>query len=263
MKKSKLLIALLALVLFIPSMVNALSVERVFTTLTDYLTPVEREELNYTETSEQVTIYLFRGEGCSHCKEFLDYLSTTLVKTHGAKFKLRAYEVWYNQANKELMNKAAQLFDEKPDGVPYIVIGNKSWMGFTDIYKAEIEKAIDEEYDKKDRFDILDEIKNQEKKEKEEKEKEKKKEDNYKKIDNCAREREKSEDAVAAVVLILILVSVGSGFLILLLVIFLICVAVSNSKKKKEIARLNVQMANLQNEVVELNKNKEKKNEKK
>jgi len=259
MKKSKILIILLALVLFLPSMVNALSVERVFTTLSDYLTPLEKEELNYTETSDQVIIYLFRGEGCSHCEEFLEYLTTELVKTHGKKFKLRAYEVWYNTDNKDLMNNAASLFEEKPDGVPYIVIGDKSWMGFTDFYKEEIAKAIDEEYVKDKKYDILDEIKKLETK----KEKEKNKPTDNKKYNKCDCETAKSEDAKVALMILLIGVTVGFGFLLLVLVIILICVAVSNSKKKKEIVRLNTQMMSLQDELIELNKTKEKKNEKK
>ncbi len=261
MKKSKILILLLALVLFIPSMVNALSVERVFTTLDDYLTPLEKEELNYTETSDQVIIYLFRGEGCSHCKEFIDYLTTSLVKTHGAKFKLRAYEVWYNKDNKNLMEKAAKIFDEKADGVPYIVIGKKSWKGYTDSYKVEIENAIDEEYGNYNKYDILDEIKKVEKEE----EKAKKETFEPKKTDKrkCERQVEESEAALSVSILLLVAVSIGSGLVILALIIGLICVGASNAKKKDEIVRLNLANINLQNEISDLSKTKEKKNEKK
>ena len=32
----------------------------------------------YTENDKQVTIYLFRGLGCTHCKDFLEFLNSNV-----------------------------------------------------------------------------------------------------------------------------------------------------------------------------------------
>ena len=141
MKKSSLLILIVALLLFVPKVVNALSVEREFSTLTDFFSEEQKSETDYAEKGDQVIIYLFRGEGCGHCKEFIEYLTTSLVKTHGNKFKLRAYEVWYATANKELMEDVADYFNINVNGVPFIVIGDQKWVGFSEDYKTEIENS--------------------------------------------------------------------------------------------------------------------------
>ena len=40
----------------------------------------------YVETDDQVTIYLFRGEGCIHCRNFLEFLNS-ITEEYGSKFK--------------------------------------------------------------------------------------------------------------------------------------------------------------------------------
>lgn len=134
MKKAKYLILLLVAALILPVSVFA-----------------EEEK-----DSKEVKVYLFRGEGCPHCQEAQEWFKS-IDEEHGSKFKIIEYETWYNEENAELMEKVAKAREEEAPGVPYIIIGNKSWNGFTDSYKNEILSEIDSEYQKdvSKRYDIM------------------------------------------------------------------------------------------------------------
>ena len=86
-------------------------------------------------------IYFFRGEGCPHCVEAEAWFQS-IEDEYGSYFKVIDYETWYNQENAELMKKVAKARGEEANGVPYIIIGDKSWMGFTQSYTDEMLKEI-------------------------------------------------------------------------------------------------------------------------
>ena len=106
------------------------------------------------EESKEVNVYFFRGEGCSHCAEAKAWFKS-IEEEYGSYFKIVDYETWYNQENAELMKTVAKARNEEANGVPYIIIGNQSWNGFTQSYgdemiekiKSEYEIAVDERYD--------------------------------------------------------------------------------------------------------------------
>ena len=125
---------------------------------------IEHDLSKYKETDDQITIYLFRGDGCGYCKSFLNYLNS-IVDEYGKYFKLVSYEVWTNNANAELMQTAAEILGDQANGVPYIIIGDQTFLGYSSNYNEAIESAIMDLYESNDRYDILEEI---EKKEKEE-----------------------------------------------------------------------------------------------
>ena len=56
------------------------------------------------------------------------------------------------------MNEVADIRKEEPGGVPYIIIGNQSWDGYTSSYDDEIIDKIKTEYkqDADSRYDIMD-----------------------------------------------------------------------------------------------------------
>ena len=114
------------------------------------------EETTATEENKEVTLYFFRGEGCSHCAEFEAWLQE-IEPEYGSLFEVKDYETWQNAENAELMAKVAETRGEEANGVPYIIIGNKSWNGFADEYKPEILAEIQELYEKdpEERYDIM------------------------------------------------------------------------------------------------------------
>ncbi len=118
---------------------------------------IEYDLKDYKETDDQVTIYLFRGKGCTVCKKFLTFLNS-IVPEYGKYFKLVSYETWNNPDNKELLNKVADFTGVANEGVPYIVIGDQVFGGYYSGYDEDIKKAIKDEYNKKTKYDVLEEM---------------------------------------------------------------------------------------------------------
>lgn len=103
----------------------------------------------------KVKVYLFRGEGCPHCEEALEWFDS-IEEEYGKYFSLVQYEVWNNRKNNELMQSVAVIMNDQVTGVPYIIIGQHSYKGFDkDKMSDEIIKYIMEEYakDESERYD--------------------------------------------------------------------------------------------------------------
>lgn len=105
---------------------------------------------------EKVDVYFFRGETCPHCQEAEEWFDSLDDKVK-AKFNIIDYEVWYNADNSKLMNKVANVFGDTSIGVPYIIIGDKTFIGFTESYEEAILSQIDTVYqmNKEDRYDVM------------------------------------------------------------------------------------------------------------
>lgn len=108
------------------------------------------------EESKEVKVYFFRGEGCSHCAEAEAWFQS-IEEEYGSYFQIIDYETWYNRENADLMQRVAKARGEEAKGVPYIIIGNQSWNGFTQEYGSEMIERIKSEFEKdvKDRYDII------------------------------------------------------------------------------------------------------------
>lgn len=138
MKKLKYLVLLLIAALIIPFTVYA-----------------EGEETT-SEESKEVKVYFFRGQGCSHCAEAEAWFES-IEEEYGSYFQIVDYETWYNNDNAELMQKVAKARGEEANGVPYIIIGNQSWNGFTESYESEMIAKIKSEFETNvsERYDIM------------------------------------------------------------------------------------------------------------
>lgn len=190
MNKIKYLVLALAFFVFIPFVafaeddVEESTTEEVETT----------EEAGEANTNE-VNVYFFRGQGCPHCEEAEEWFKS-IEEEHGSKFKIVDYETWYNEDNKEMFRKVLKarkeyVSDEESLGVPYIVVGNKSWNGFAENYSSEILDAINSEYAKadKDRYDIM------------------------KYIDSTEEKKESTSgnDAIALLLILVVVLGIGYG----------------------------------------------------
>ena len=114
---------------------------------------------NYKDDDKKVNVYIFRGSTCSHCFDAIDHFSS-IYKDEGKYFNVKTYEVWSNEDNNELMEKVAEKLGDEVSGVPYIVIGKKSWSGYASDYDEEIMNTIKEEYNKDKKNDVVTEITN-------------------------------------------------------------------------------------------------------
>lgn len=143
MKKIKFILVILFAVLFLPLAVFAEDKQT-------------REVTENTEAAEKVNIYFFHGDGCGYCASAKEFFAS-IQEEYGKYFELKEYETWYNTDNAELLEKVAKARDEEVSGVPYIVIGNKSWNGYSSDFDEEIKKAITSEYEKdsNSRYDVM------------------------------------------------------------------------------------------------------------
>lgn len=80
--------------------------------------------------SSDINAYLFWGNGCPHCAKEKTYLSEVL--DDHPRVKLNLYEIYYNQDNVQLMQDVAKALGVEASGVPFLVIGDKEFVGFAD-----------------------------------------------------------------------------------------------------------------------------------
>ena len=103
---------------------------------------------NAVSAQEKVNVYIFRGEGCPHCEEALEFFDKLSKDEEYSKYyNLKKYEVWYDEDNAKLMEKVASELNETASGVPYIVIGKKTFSGYSEETGEQIKIAIKEAYD--------------------------------------------------------------------------------------------------------------------
>ena len=115
---------------------------------------IELKNTKYAEDEKQATIYLFRGDGCHYCQNFLNFLNS-ISEEYGKYFKLVSFEVWSSQANSELMDKISLFMGSQASGVPYIIIGDKVFPGYAEEYDDGIKSAIKSLYESDEKYDVF------------------------------------------------------------------------------------------------------------
>lgn len=101
------------------------------------------EDIVYDEN--KVNIYFFWGNGCPHCEEEFKFLKS-IETEYGNYFTLNTFEVWYSKDNAKILEQFANAIGDEVSGVPYTIIGNKTFTGFSEKYKEQFLKAIKDQY---------------------------------------------------------------------------------------------------------------------
>ena len=118
----------------------------------------KKEEEKIT-CANDVNIYLFWGDGCPHCEGAIAFFES-IEKEYGHCFNLEKFEVWKDKENQKLMKKVGNYFGKEIKGVPFIIIGEETFSGYSsqlneDILKAIKNAANDEEY-----VDVIEKVQN-------------------------------------------------------------------------------------------------------
>jgi len=87
-----------------------------------------------------VAIYFFWGDGCPHCARAKPFLQELSQKYPGVE--IRAYEVWNSETNQALFTQMSAAYGFEPQGVPTFFIGERYWIGFSDVIAQEIEANV-------------------------------------------------------------------------------------------------------------------------
>lgn len=103
----------------------------------------------FADGKEKINVYLFKGDGCGFCAKALTFFNG-LDEEYQSYFNLVEKEVWHDEDNAALMEEVAAYFGEKVTGVPYIVIGEKSFNGYNAKFDNDIKKAIKTSYENTD-----------------------------------------------------------------------------------------------------------------
>ncbi len=95
------------------------------------------------ESTDNVTVYFFWGEGCPHCAEEKTFLEE-MEQKYGDDIEILMFETWNNKENEELFQKAASAHGIQARGVPTTFIGERNWVGYADYMGTEMESYIQE-----------------------------------------------------------------------------------------------------------------------
>lgn len=92
--------------------------------------------------NESVNIYLFYGDGCPHCAALEEYLNNEYSSDKNVM--VYKYEVWNNKENQELWKKVENITGEEAKGVPYFVIGDEIYQGYSagSTWEKKVDRAI-------------------------------------------------------------------------------------------------------------------------
>lgn len=116
-----------------------------------FILPVNAKEKN------DITLYLFHGDGCPHCAEEEEFL-----EKYEDSLNIEMYEVWYDDENQAFMDKVRNIYGIDRNGVPLTIIGDTYFIGYTDAIGKKIDRAIDYYRESDDYVDEISLIKNDE-----------------------------------------------------------------------------------------------------
>lgn len=94
-------------------------------------------------SENKVTAYFFYGEGCPHCAKEEAFFES--IESKYPTLELKKFEVYYDKDNSSLLKKVGESLGVGVSGVPFLVIGDKSFVGFSESSTpTEIENRIKE-----------------------------------------------------------------------------------------------------------------------
>jgi thiol-disulfide isomerase/thioredoxin len=92
--------------------------------------------------TDRVELVLFWGDGCPHCEAERAWLEQ--AEEDYPQLEVTEYEVWYDEANRALLERTAKEMGFEVAGVPTTVIGDAHWVGFSDTVRDQMEAVIAE-----------------------------------------------------------------------------------------------------------------------
>ena len=104
------------------------------------------------KNDEKVNIYLFYSKICPHCQKEEKYFET-LKEKYQDKINIYTYEVTENKTNNEIMKSLKKELKENSQGVPFTIIGSKTFLGYDESLNERIENTIESYLDENTKTD--------------------------------------------------------------------------------------------------------------
>jgi len=92
----------------------------------------------------KVNIYFFWGEGCPICSAQFEFFET-IQDEYGKYFNLYNFEVWHNRDNATLLTELTGILGVTVGVLPYTIIGERTFSGFTSTMQNSIISAIQDQ----------------------------------------------------------------------------------------------------------------------
>jgi hypothetical protein len=128
--------------------------ETTFLAYQEFVDKLKAADLSsYSESDDKVNVYIFRGKTCWHCLDEITWLASNYAEFKDV-INVRTYEVWNNRENNKLMNLVAKELGKKASGVPFTVVGNETFSGFSEEMGTTIIEAAKQQKNSEDRYDI-------------------------------------------------------------------------------------------------------------
>ena len=110
------------------------------------------------KSTEEITIYFFRGYSCAHCEGSLEYLNNHQDEIPD-NIKIVTYEVWKNKDNEKLHQELVKKLDvpsKNEESVPFIIVGDEYKIGM-DGTKADFDDlmTLATSFNEKDYEDVV------------------------------------------------------------------------------------------------------------
>jgi len=109
-------------------------------------------ESDIKTSNSKVNVYVFWGDGCSHCKRLAEFFTSKKAELKD-KINLYTFEVWSDSANAKFMKDFGKSIGENPRGVPFYIIGKRAFSGFSESEEQNILDAIESEFQKSKKTD--------------------------------------------------------------------------------------------------------------
>lgn len=111
----------------------------------------------YKETDEQAIIYLFKQYGESKTLDLLNYLND-LCEEYGQFFKLKSYEIYTNEDNKELFANTLEYLQSRSSSVPFMIVGDSYFITFNENNRETLLKTFLRLYQAEEKTDKMEEV---------------------------------------------------------------------------------------------------------
>lgn len=113
-----------------------------------------------TFVDDKINIYVFWGDGCPHCENLLTMLEDT-KKDYGKYYNIYGFEVWENEDNGKIMDYFLEKFDKEVGNrsVPFYIIGDESFSGYSEKMKEEVLNTIIKEYEERHNNQSFEDVK--------------------------------------------------------------------------------------------------------
>lgn len=106
---------------------------------------------------EPVKVYFFHSNTCGFCQAALGFFDS-IEAEYGDKFDLVKYEI-SSEENWNLLESTLATLGKEYEGVPFFVIGEESFIGYSSASDSKIIETIEKVYEQDDRYDVMSGIK--------------------------------------------------------------------------------------------------------